>query len=161
MTTRAMAFVRGAERMVTSAWLTPEGLRVRFADERDGLIPFEDLGFAAPPEGVTLPAPYLIEVRLANGSIEEVPWDFARHYADPGYRERSEAAVEHGARVFAERLRTLRNARGLTQEQLAELAGLNRVTIARYETAEHLPRYRTLVALAGALGVGPERLIGG
>lgn len=159
MNTRAMAYVQGADRMVTGARLTPDGLYVRFADEHEGVIPFEDLKLPDQADHVTLPDPYVIEVHLVDGTVEEVPWDFARHFADPGYRARSEAAAERGRRIFGARLRALRAERGLTQQELAERAGINRVTIARFEGGEQLPRYQTLLALADGLGLPIERLI--
>lgn len=46
-----------------------------------------------------------------------------------------------------------RQARGMTQEQLAEASGVHRVTIARIETGEVSPKAETLKRLADALGV--------
>lgn len=159
MSTHAIAYVPGGDRMLTGARLTPDGLFVRFADDREGVIPFEALKLPAAPEHVTLANVYMIEVHLVGGAVAEVPWDFARHFADPGYRARSEVAAQHDRRLFGKRLRTLRMTRGLTQQHLAERAGINRVTIARFETGEQLPRYSTMVALANGLGLPIERLI--
>lgn len=161
MNARAMAYVNGADRMVTGARLTADGLYVRFADDREGVIPFADLDLPSEPDHVTLPAPYAIEIHLVDGRVEEVPWDFARHFTDAGYRARSEAAGEHGRRVFGERLRALRSERGITQGALAARAKVNRVTIARFEAGARLPRYQTLVALADGLGVPIDRLLVG
>jgi DNA-binding XRE family transcriptional regulator len=156
-----MTYVEGADRMVTAARLTPGGLNVRFADQREGLILFEDLKLSGEPDHVTIPEPYVIQVHLIDGTVEEVPWDFARHFTDPGYRARSEAAGEGGRRLFGEQLRLFRSQRGLTQEELAARAGVNRVTIARFEAGERLPRHQTLVALADALELPVGRLITG
>jgi len=54
---------------------------------------------------------------------------------------------------LALRLRTLRQARGLTQEQLAAKAGLSREYLARLETAPQDPTLTTLEKLAKALKV--------
>lgn len=55
---------------------------------------------------------------------------------------------------FVSNLKRLRAARGLTQEQLANAAGLNRVSLARLETGEMTnPSLDTLERLATALGV--------
>ena len=51
--------------------------------------------------------------------------------------------------------------RGETQHGLAQRAGVNRVSIARIEAGDQLPRYRTLVALANALDVPMDRLLMG
>jgi DNA-binding XRE family transcriptional regulator len=93
-----------------------------------------DRSFEGVPHRVSLPGPYVVEIHMLGGRVEEVPSDFGRHFVDPGHRERSEAAAEGGRRVFGQRLRTLRSERGLTQQQLAEGAKINRVTIARFET---------------------------
>lgn len=49
-------------------------------------------------------------------------------------------------------LQVLRAVEGLTQEQLAERAGLARHTITRLEAKRHRPRRSTAVAIARALG---------
>jgi transcriptional regulator with XRE-family HTH domain len=57
---------------------------------------------------------------------------------------------------FAGRLKELREARNLTQQQLAELSGMQTNTIARLERGERQPSWETALALAGALGVRCE-----
>ena len=51
------------------------------------------------------------------------------------------------------RLAEVRQAHGMTQEQLAEATGVHRVTIARIETGDVSPKAETLKRLADALGV--------
>jgi transcriptional regulator with XRE-family HTH domain len=48
-------------------------------------------------------------------------------------------------------LRQIREARGLTQEQLAQRAGVNNTTISRIETYSHTPTITTVAAIAEAL----------
>jgi DNA-binding XRE family transcriptional regulator len=55
--------------------------------------------------------------------------------------------------TFPTRLRQLREAAKLTQQELADRAGLHRVAIARYEAGDRAPTYAALCALADALGV--------
>lgn len=55
---------------------------------------------------------------------------------------------------FAERLRACRLAAGLTQEELAERAGLSPTSIWQYEQGEALPRAGTRACLARVLGPG-------
>ncbi len=147
--------------MMTGARLTPEGLHVLFADDHSAVIPRAVLDLGGAPVRVGLPTPYAIEVHLDDERVEEVPWDFARHFADPDHRRRSIAIVERSGRVLGERLRELRSAAGLTQEALAQRAGVSRVTIARIEVGDHLPRYQTMEALAAGLGAPISRLIVG
>ena len=51
------------------------------------------------------------------------------------------------------RLADVRQAHGMTQEQLAAATGVHRVTIARIETGDVSPKAETLKRLADALGV--------
>lgn len=54
---------------------------------------------------------------------------------------------------FASRLKELREARGLTQPQLAEMAGMNRFGVAKLEQGVTKPTWETVLALCQALGV--------
>jgi transcriptional regulator with XRE-family HTH domain len=54
---------------------------------------------------------------------------------------------------FAQRLRELREAAGLTQEQLAERAGLYPFSLAKLEQGVHEPTWPTVLDLGAALGV--------
>ncbi len=53
----------------------------------------------------------------------------------------------------------LRNARGMTQEELAAAAGMKQPRIAEIERGDANPRLETLTRLAVALGVQPWELI--
>jgi len=57
------------------------------------------------------------------------------------------------------RLKDVRQRKALTQQQLAEKAGVNRVTIARIEGGKDEPFPTTLRKVADALGVEPEELL--
>jgi transcriptional regulator with XRE-family HTH domain len=54
---------------------------------------------------------------------------------------------------FAERLRALREAAGLTQRELAARAGLGLRTVGNLEQGLREPAWATVLALAAALGV--------
>ena len=56
-------------------------------------------------------------------------------------------------------LRRLRTKRGLSQQGLAENAGLSREYVARLETGQHNPSLATLQKLAKALGVPVTALL--
>lgn len=60
---------------------------------------------------------------------------------------------------LAMRLRTLRERRGLSQEKLAERAGLSRPHLARLETGQHDPTLTTVEKLAKALRVPLTELL--
>ncbi len=55
-------------------------------------------------------------------------------------------------------LRTLRREKMLTQQDLAARAGLTITTISRIETGKFNPSFRTIRALAKALGYSPQEL---
>jgi transcriptional regulator with XRE-family HTH domain len=57
------------------------------------------------------------------------------------------------------RLKEVRQRKALTQQQLAEKAGVNRVTIARIEGGKDEPFPTTLRKVADALGVEPDELL--
>ena len=61
---------------------------------------------------------------------------------------------------IGERIRTLRKERGYNQDQLAELASLNRVTISKYESGRVEPGAQALSRLADALDVTIDELLG-
>jgi transcriptional regulator with XRE-family HTH domain len=60
--------------------------------------------------------------------------------------------------AFAARLRVVREQAGLTQQALADAAGLSQVHVARLETGTRQPGWETVQALADALGVSTEDL---
>ena len=64
-----------------------------------------------------------------------------------------------GSQQVGNRLRSLRLARFMTQDQLAQSSGVGRVTIARLERGHSTPHMRTVRALAAALDVAPSELV--
>ena len=140
---------------MTAAAPTKDGIRVTFADGCSGAIPFHDLPEIEGPRNVKaieLPNPYELVLTDSGGAKHGIPWDFARHYCDSAYRPRVEAVAERGRLSLGERVREMRNATGMTQEQVSSAAGIGRVTLVRLESGEQSPRYETLVAIARALG---------
>lgn len=61
---------------------------------------------------------------------------------------------------FGERLRDLRQAKGMTQQELAGRVGVSRRAIAYYESEGNTPIVSNLPKVAGALGVSLEELLG-
>jgi transcriptional regulator with XRE-family HTH domain len=60
---------------------------------------------------------------------------------------------------FAQQLRALREAAGLTQQQLAERAGYYLYSIAKLEQGVQEPTWPTVLALAQALGVEVQAFV--
>jgi len=56
-------------------------------------------------------------------------------------------------------LRHLRESRFFTQQELADRAGIHRVTIANLESGREEARFSTIRKLAAALGVEPAALV--
>jgi DNA-binding XRE family transcriptional regulator len=57
------------------------------------------------------------------------------------------------------KLKQLRQAAGLTQEELARKVGVNRVSLARFESGARSPSWATVLDLADALGVTVEAFV--
>jgi transcriptional regulator with XRE-family HTH domain len=62
---------------------------------------------------------------------------------------------------FGVNLRRLRRRSGLTQEQLALLAEMDRVHISNFENGKRTPRLDTLLKLMGALDCRADELVEG
>lgn len=60
---------------------------------------------------------------------------------------------------LAARLKQRRVAKFLTQEELADLSGVSRPTIARIESGTAIPRAKTIKKLAGALDMAPNEMV--
>ena len=151
-----LVLVKNANRMMTVADLNDEGIHLGFADGSKGVIPFDDL-----PElknrgevrDIELPNPYEMVVESIHGERIEIPWDFARHYCDASYRPAIEAIATRGRQSLGKRIRRSRLDAGLTQKSLAGEANIGRVTLVRLENGEQIPKFKTLDAIAHALGI--------
>lgn len=62
--------------------------------------------------------------------------------------------------MASNKIRELRKAAGLTQEQLSARLGINRATLSKYESGDIDPPTSQLQAIAAALGVSVGRLLG-
>lgn len=71
-------------------------------------------------------------------------------------REKSQYAAEH----FKDRLKAARKLAGLTQDDLVAKADISTVTLSKLETGVNKPAFEIFVALAYALEVSPNFLVG-
>ena len=69
-------------------------------------------------------------------------------------------ALQDVQRAVGRNIKAARAKKGVTQDQLAELAGLNRVHLYRIETGRQSMTLRTLKIIADALDVKMRDLIG-
>jgi DNA-binding XRE family transcriptional regulator len=60
---------------------------------------------------------------------------------------------------FGAKVREFRKARGLTQHQLAETAGIDRKTVNRIENTRYSPTLTNVFAIADALEVPANKLV--
>lgn len=60
---------------------------------------------------------------------------------------------------FAHNLRATREMRELTQEQLADMTGLQPAAVSHFETGQRQPNLRNLVRLVIALNTSPNNLL--
>ena len=158
-----VVLVKNANRMMTTASLLDDGIELSFADGLKGLIPYGEVPELKARDGVSgleLPNPYEMVLQTTDGENVEIPWDFARHYCDVSYRPTVEAIAALGKKTIGERVRRYRESAGLTQEALARAAEIGRVTLVRLENGEQSPRFKTLKAVADALGMdAPDLLV--
>lgn len=154
--------VKNADRMMLRASAASDGVSLTFADGRSGTIPYHEvpeIGSLDNLQDVELASPYEVILHGRHGEVAELPWDFARHFCDPGYRARVEQVADAGRSTLGQRLRRLRTEAGLSQTAVAQAAGIGRVTLSRLEHGEQSPRYETLMALSRALGCEPAALM--
>ena len=59
---------------------------------------------------------------------------------------------------IGKRIKTLRQGKDMSQEQLARLSDLTQSHISRLEKGQHSPSHQTVIALARALGVDPTEI---
>ncbi len=62
--------------------------------------------------------------------------------------------------LLPERLKKIREDRGLNKAEAARLLGLSKMGYLRYESAERIPSYQMIVFMAQKLKTSPEYLIG-
>ncbi|MCL2673776.1 MAG: helix-turn-helix domain-containing protein [Defluviitaleaceae bacterium] len=62
--------------------------------------------------------------------------------------------------TFAERIRTLRNSKGLSQRVVGESLGINERTYKRYEAGEFEPTATNIIKLANLFEVSADYILG-
>lgn len=66
---------------------------------------------------------------------------------------------EHSCKEFGSRLRQFRHDRGLSQEQLGHLTGLDRTYISQCESGKRNVTLKTILSFASALEIDPADLV--
>jgi DNA-binding XRE family transcriptional regulator len=156
--------VANADRMIIAVVPGGKGIDATFADGSQGTVPFKDIpevGNHSNLKSVELPNPYEVILTTPQNEQVELPWDFVRHYCDRTYRPKMELIAAEGRQVLGTRVRAFREDAGLTQEALAQAAGIGRVTLVRLENGKHVPKLGTLRAIAKILERPVEDLLTG
>ncbi len=92
-----------------------------------------------------------------NAIVEILTRKTSRIQAIPLLSNGSQSLAKY-RRIVGAKIRELRKAANLTQEQLAEKAGILQGYISRLEKDEHSPSHKTLAKIADALGVAVTEL---
>jgi DNA-binding Xre family transcriptional regulator len=146
---------------MVSAERRGDRLRVRFKDgtcvtvEADRLLPADAPGADWTAISVT---PFEIRVPTATGAVE-IPWSTIRALTDMDYSAHLAAAAEEQARKVGQRLRELRERRGLTGKEVAQRAGITPQSLSRIELGHHDVVYTTLQRILAALGCSLKDLV--
>ncbi len=61
--------------------------------------------------------------------------------------------MDSSKKLFGQRLKELRKSKHYTQEQLAELVGMDTQNLCKMENGNHFPQFRNLYKIANILGV--------
>lgn len=62
--------------------------------------------------------------------------------------------------LFGSRIKELRKAKGLTQQKLADLINVTKVSVCCYEKGTRTPNLDTFIDLVNVLGTSPDYLLG-
>lgn len=151
--------VSNAHMMMIEVHLEPDKafLCVTFADDFVAKVPINELGLSASEvmgAQLGLPNPFELEIFLKNAKEPRIyPWTLPRSFGDTDYSSKV-ASIQKNQRVlFAKKLRLLRAKKGFSQEGLARVSGVSRMTISRIENGrQYEPSVQTLRKISRALG---------
>ena len=103
---------------------------------------------------------FFFRVTQVSGNRYEIPWDRVLHEAEPSYPYfRGRTARAKTTREVGASIRQLREAKGVTQAELASAVGMMRANISRIESAKHRPTLETMERIAKALKISVADLI--
>lgn len=97
---------------------------------------------------------FFFRVKQGSGNCYEIPWDRVLHESEPSYPYfRARVDQSKNAQQIGNKIRELREAKHITQEDLAKAVGMMRSNISRIEAAKHRPTLATMEKIAMALKV--------
>lgn len=153
----------GASQRVVAAEWQRSGLRVRFADGATWPVPAAAvlaMHHGTPTRLALDPADPSCLVVHFDADVEHLPWDWIRSFGDSALRASSADSLRRSLGHVARRMREWRRAQGLTQQALADRAGIGRATVARLELGRGGVTLATLQRIAQAFGAGYDDVFG-
>jgi len=97
---------------------------------------------------------YCFTVYLESGKEYAIPWDFVLSKCEKNYEYYKDKTIERiTSKEIGARIKKIRKANRLTQDELAIKTGIERPNIARIEAGKHYPALETLDKISEALGV--------
>ena len=100
---------------------------------------------------------YAAVVEFAAGVKIDFPSDFVLHVCEPSYAYHEDKGRAKWS--VGERIREIREARGLTLDALATKCGIAKPNLSRLENGKVTPKFETLRAIAAALKTHPALLV--
>jgi len=103
-----------------------------------------------------------IQVTQASGNWFEIPWDDILYHREPEYeyyKGNLDQDADKSLKLIGERVRELREAKGLSVNDLAIKAGMKRPNLSRLEHGRHQPSLDTLERIAESLGISVALLV--
>lgn len=100
-------------------------------------------------------------IHQESTNVLDVPWDAVLFHCESDYEyyKDRQPPDDRGPRAVGNRVRKLRESKGLTVTTLAELTGMKRPNLSRLEAGRHLPSLETLERIARALQVPVAELV--
>lgn len=103
---------------------------------------------------------YFFTVYLESGKEYSIPWDFVLSKCEKNYEYFKDKTVERiTPEEIGNRIKKIRKANKLTQNELAIKTGIERPNITRIELGKHYPGLETLEKIANALGISVASLV--
>jgi len=128
-------------------------LIVRFADGDEASVSADRLVRSASNGarwGEARHTAHEIVVPAAEGELE-ISWMDVRAQSDPTFAEYLMRTADEEARQIGQRLRALRERRGMTSKEVAETAGIAPLSLSRIELGRHDVVFRTLRRILAAM----------
>lgn len=109
--------------------------------------------------GLEFANPWVLDLLLSAGEIDEIPSDFARYHLDPAFRASEQMIDAESRRLFGKRLRLLREQQNVMLLALARTIGISPAALIALEEGRESPTATTLQALGKGLRCSFEDLM--